>query len=50
MQLQSEVAKLVGFEQRLKKLVAKSEALLNEHRAALITAAVTGQIDLREAV
>ncbi len=38
---------------RIDELVAKSErsiALLKERRCALITAAVTGQIDLREAV
>lgn len=39
--------------QRLDTLLANTERsidLLKERRAALITAAVTGQIDLREAV
>ncbi|MNR30474.1 Type-1 restriction enzyme EcoKI specificity protein [compost metagenome] len=39
--------------QRIDELVAKSERsidLLKERRAALITAAVTGQIDLREGI
>jgi type I restriction enzyme S subunit len=40
-----------GEERRVTALIAKTEssiALLKERRSALITAAVTGQIDLRE--
>jgi type I restriction enzyme S subunit len=42
---------IVASEKRLKHLVSKTQTsidLLKERRAALITAAVTGQIDLRE--
>lgn len=42
--LQLKVANLVRYEQRLKRVIAESEALLNERRQNLITAAVTGQI------
>ncbi|MCG7952680.1 MAG: restriction endonuclease subunit S [Candidatus Thiodiazotropha endolucinida] len=48
MPMQEQVAALVRFENRFKELVGHSISLLNEHRSALITAAVTGQIDLRE--
>ena len=48
MRMQKKVAALVEFEDRFKALVARSTALLNERRSALITGAVTGQIDLRE--
>lgn len=50
---QVEIAEYLTVEtERLDVIVQKTEqsiALLNERRAALITAAVTGQIDLREA-
>lgn len=42
---------LRGMDDRFKRLVESTEhsvALLKERRSALITAAVTGQIDLRE--
>ena len=45
---QLKIAKLVEKERKLKLAVDKSINLLKEHRTALITAAVTGQIDLRE--
>ena len=48
MQIQREVARLVQLERRIGKRVSKSITLLKERRAAFITAAVTGQIDLRE--
>lgn len=44
--LQFEVERAIDFERKLKARSAKSIALLNEFRAALITAAVTGQIDV----
>lgn len=44
--LQGEVECALTFERRVKKKVAKTIALLREFRAALITAAVTGQIDI----
>ena len=48
MQVQSEVARLVQLERRIGSLVTKNIDLLKKRRSALITAAVTGQIDLRE--
>mgnify|MGYP003384531422 CR=1 FL=1 len=47
--IQREVARLVHLERKIGASVTKSVALLKERRSALITAAVTGQIDLREA-
>lgn len=44
--LQDEVDHALAFERRLKKKTERSIALLNETRAAIITAAVTGQIDV----
>lgn len=50
---QKEIIKYVGSEtQRIDTVIAKTQRsidLLKERRAAFITAAVTGQIDLREA-
>lgn len=48
MQIQREIARLVQLERRIGEKVNKSIALLKERRSAFITAAVTGQIDLRE--
>lgn len=50
MELQKEVAALVRYRRELLQKVEISINLLKERRSALITAAVTGQIDLREAV
>ncbi|MDT4862907.1 hypothetical protein FQZ97_975870 [compost metagenome] len=44
------VARHVGRVDRLVQLSERSIVTLKEHRSALVTAAVTGQIDLREAV
>ena len=44
--IQEEVARLVEQERAIKKVVTASIDLLREFRAALITAAVTGQIDV----
>lgn len=46
---QQRIATLVWLRDRLKQKNERSIDLLKERRAALITAAVTGQIDLREA-
>ena len=46
---QQRIAELVWLRERLKKANERSIQLLKERRSALITAAVTGQIDLREA-
>lgn len=46
---QQQIAKLVWLRERMKKANERSITLLKERRSALITAAVTGQIDLREA-
>ena len=48
MQIQREIERLVQLERRIGEKVSKSIDLLQKRRAALITAAVTGQIDLRE--
>lgn len=45
-ELQEAVERAIDFERRLKKKTEESIALLSEFRAALITAAVTGQIDV----
>ncbi|MNJ53618.1 hypothetical protein D3C77_490150 [compost metagenome] len=50
MDLQEKVAALVRYRRELLHKVEISINLLKERRSALITAAVTGQIDLREAV
>ena len=44
--IQEEVARLVGQERAVKKVVTASLHRLREFRSALITAAVTGQIDV----
>lgn len=47
------LAKLDQLEKRLAQLISKTQLsidLLKQRRSALITAAVTGQIDLREFV
>jgi type I restriction enzyme S subunit len=49
MPIQREVARLVHLERLIGAAVKRSVDLLRERRSALITAAVTGQIDLREA-
>lgn len=48
MQIQREIERLVQLERRIAKKVSKSIDLLKERRSAFITAAVIGQIDLRE--
>ena len=45
---QERIASLVVRKEKLEAIQKKSVALLQEHRIALITAAVTGKIDLRE--
>ena len=45
-ELQQQVAKVIEFERRLKEKTAPSIDRLKEYRSALITAAVTGQIDV----
>ena len=45
-ELQQRVAKVIEFERRLKEKTAPSIDRLKEYRSALITAAVTGQIDV----
>ncbi|MBB5373396.1 restriction endonuclease subunit S [Acidocella aromatica] len=47
MPIQCEIARLVQLERRIGERVSKSITLLKERRSAFITAAVTGQIDLR---
>ncbi len=44
--LQDEVERALVFERKLKKKTDKSINLLNEAKAALITAAISGQIDV----
>lgn len=44
--MQKAVEQAVDFERRLKEKTEQSIAQLEEFRAALITAAVTGQIDV----
>jgi len=46
MELQHQVAKVIEFERRLKEKTTPSIDRLKEYRSALITAAVTGQIDV----
>ncbi|WP_017429934.1 restriction endonuclease subunit S [Vreelandella jeotgali] len=48
MALQNEIARLVEMEYRFKELEKRSIRLLKEKRSALITAAVTGKIDVRD--
>ncbi|TWR95472.1 restriction endonuclease subunit S [Pseudomonas saxonica] len=50
MEQQEKVASLVRYRRELLRKVEISITLLKERRSALITAAVTGQIDLRETV
>lgn len=45
-ELQEAVDRALAFERQLKKKIERSVLLLNEARAALITAAVTGQLDV----
>ena len=45
-ELQKQVATLIKFERRLKDKTSPSIDRLNEYRSALITSAVTGQIDV----
>lgn len=47
--IQHEVAALVRSKERMEALQRRSIELLREHRSAVITAAVTGKIDLQEA-
>jgi type I restriction enzyme S subunit len=44
---QLKVAEHVYFERRFKKVIARSIELLQEYRAALISAVVTGKVDVR---
>ena len=46
-ELQMQVAKVIEFERCLKDKTAPSINRLREYRSALITAAVTGQIDVQ---
>ena len=50
MTAQLRVAKYVYFERQFEKTVAISSRLLAEYRRALISAAVTGKIDVRQEV
>lgn len=50
METQLMVAKMVKKEQELIKAVKETEVILKEHRTALISAAVTGRIDVRNQV
>lgn len=50
MQVQKKIADLVHLHERINTLSLKTVSLLKERRSALVTAAVTGQIDLREEV
>lgn len=50
MDVQTRIAKLLQKKEKAEILQKRSIALLKEHRAALITAAVTGKIDLRALV
>lgn len=47
--IQKDIAALIVRKERMEALQRRSIELLREHRTALITAAVTGKIDLREA-
>ena len=47
MDVQKRIAKLLQKKEKAEALQKQSVALLKEHRAALVTAAVTGKIDLR---
>lgn len=49
MEIQMKIASLVLGKEKMEGLHRRSIALLKEHRTALITAAVSGKIDLREA-
>lgn len=46
-EFQQRIAIAIAFERQMKRLVDSSIELLKEHRSALITAAVTGKIDVR---
>lgn len=45
-ELQKQISKLIEFERRLKDKIEPSITCLKEYRSALITAALTGQIDI----
>jgi len=45
-ELQQSIDRALTFERQLKKKAARSIVLLNETRSALITAAVTGEVDV----
>lgn len=47
MHIQDKVAKLVTMEKRISEKIKRQTELLKEHRSALISAAVTGKIDVR---
>jgi type I restriction enzyme S subunit len=47
MEAQMQILKIVNVEQSIKKLIQKTFSLLQERRTALISAAVTGKIDVR---
>lgn len=47
---QKRVAEHVYFESRFKKVIARSIELLQEYRAALISAVVAGKIDVRDSI
>ena len=46
LQLQEQIADVIEFERRLKERIAPSIERLKDYRSAMITAAVTGQIDV----
>lgn len=48
-EIQEEIASLIRAKEKMESLQRRSISLLQEHRTALITAAVTGKIDLRDA-
>ena len=49
METQKRIARLLLKRERAEVLQKRSVVLLKEHRTALITAAVTGKLDLRDA-
>ena len=50
METQLRVSRHVYFERQFRKVLAASLKFLEEYRTALISAAVTGKIDVREEV
>ena len=50
MKAQLLISRHVNFEEQFKKIVAESLIFLSEYRSALISATVTGKIDVRQQV